>query len=334
MVITIGLFHKNIMQDSIKLELLYKMYLIRNVEEHIAQKYHENKMRCPTHLCTGQEAIATGVSQDLKKNDFVVSTHRSHGHYLAKGGNLKKMIAELYGKSTGCSKGYGGSMHLIDLNVNFMGSTAIVGNSIPVGVGLGLSSKLDRSKNITCIYFGEGSIEEGVFHEAINFSAQKKLPILFICENNYFSVYSPLKYRQPKNRNISKMIAAAGIESYKENGNDVEKIYSISKYSINKIRKTSNPIFLEFNTYRWREHCGPNYDNNLGYRKLDDFRLWLKKDPIKNFEKKLTKDFILNTKIKNQLLLSINKKIKSAFDFAEKSPFPKQYDAYKNVFAD
>lgn len=321
------------MNTKIKSDLLKKMYLIRLVEEFIAFKYSENKMRCPTHLCTGQEAIAAGVSQALTKNDFVVSTHRSHGHYLAKGGNLKKMIAELYGKSTGCSKGFGGSMHLIDLMVNFMGSTAIVGNSIPVGVGLGLSSKLDNSKKVTCIYFGEGSIEEGVFHEAINFSAQKKLPILFICENNLYSVYSPLKYRQPNRRSISKMVNSMGVESYKENGNDVEKVYNLSKNSVKKIRKNSRPIFLEFSTYRWREHCGPNYDNNIGYRKISEFKSWLKKDPIQSYEKKLFKELILNQTFKKKWILKINKEIQEAFHFAEKSPFPKKNNAYKNIFA-
>ena len=321
------------MNTKIKLNLLRKMYLIRLTEESIAYRYSENKMRCPTHLCIGQEAIATGVSEALVKKDFVVSTHRSHGHYLAKGGSLKKMIAELYGKSTGCSKGYGGSMHLIDLTVNFMGSTAIVGNSLPVGLGLGFSSKLDKSKNVTCIYFGEGSIEEGVFHETINFAAQKKLPILFICENNFYSVYSPLKYRQPEKRNIAKMIGSMGIESYKEDGNDVEKVYNLSKYAINKIRKNGKPIFLEFSTYRWREHCGPNYDNDIGYRKLSEFKSWLKKDPIKLYENKLLKSLLLNKSNQKKIISKINSDIKSAFVFAENSPFPIKSDAYKNVFA-
>lgn len=321
------------MKKQIKFNLLEKMYLVRMVEEYIALKYSENKMRCPTHLCTGQEAISAGVSEVLNKNDFVVSTHRSHGHYLAKGGNLNKMIAELYGKSSGCSGGYGGSMHLIDLNVNFMGSTAIVGNSIPVGIGLGLSSKLDKSKNLTCIYFGEGSIEEGVFHEAINFAAQKKLPILFVCENNLYSVYSPLKHRQPKNRNISKMINEMGVESYYENGNDVEKVFNLTNLATKKIRKNCKPIFLEFSTYRWREHCGPNFDNNIGYRKVSEFKSWLKKDPIYLYETKLNKQSILNINSKSKLLSNINKKISEAFIFAENSPFPKKNQAYKNVFA-
>jgi len=321
------------MNKKIKIDLLKKMQLIRLVEETIAFKYSENKMRCPTHLYIGQEAIAAGVSCGLKKNDFVVSTHRSHGHYLAKGGNLKKMIAELYGKSTGCSKGYGGSMHLIDLSVNFMGSTAIVGNSMPIGVGLGLSSKLDNTKDISCIYFGDGCIEEGIFHEVINFSAQKKLPILFVCENNLYSVYSPLKNRQPKKRSISNMVNSMGIESYEESGNDVEKVYNLSNQAIKKIRSTGKPIFLEFSTYRLREHCGPNYDNHIGYRGIKEFNLWKKKDPLFLFEEKLIKNKEITHKFKDEIILEINKKIMKAFKFAESSPFPKQIDAYKNTYA-
>lgn len=163
-----------------KIKLLKKMKLIRLAEESIAEKYSDQKMRCPVHLCTGQEAIAAAIGLLLNKNDYVVSTHRSHGHYLGKGGNLKKMLAEIYGKSNGCSKGYGGSMHLIDLNVNFMGSTAIVGNSLPVGAGLALTIKIERSKKISCIFLGEGCIEEGVFHETVNFCAVHKLPVLFV----------------------------------------------------------------------------------------------------------------------------------------------------------
>ena len=147
-----------------KIKLLTTMKLIRMVEETIAEKYSENKMRCPTHLCSGQEAISAVIGQLLKEDDYAVGTHRSHGHYLGKGGNLKKMLAEIYGKTTGCSKGLGGSMHLIDLKTNFMGSTAIVGNSLPVGAGLALTIKIEKSKKISCIFLGDGCVEEGIFY--------------------------------------------------------------------------------------------------------------------------------------------------------------------------
>ena len=189
------------------------MLRIRMTEEAIAERYTENKMRCPTHLSIGQEAISVGVCSNLTKNDFVLSTHRAHAHYLAKGGDLKRMIAELYGKKTGCSKGMGGSMHLIDKSVGFMGSTAIVGNTIPVAVGLGLSLKLKKEDGLSCVFFGDGAIEEGAFYESINYAVVHKLPVLFICENNLYSVYSGLTVRQPQGRKIYEMVDAMGIQT-------------------------------------------------------------------------------------------------------------------------
>ena len=185
-----------------KINLLKVMMRIRAVEEKIAAEYNQQKMRCPTHLSIGQEAVPSAISSCINKNDFAVSTHRGHAHYLAKGGDLKAMIAEIYGKETGCSKGKGGSMHLIDTKVGFMGTSAIVGNSIPVGVGLALSSKLKKSDQICVVYLGDGAVEEGVFYESLNFAILKDLRVLFVCENNLYSVYSSLDVRQPKNRKI------------------------------------------------------------------------------------------------------------------------------------
>ena len=189
------------------------MLRIRLVEESIANKYSEQKMRCPTHLSIGQEAIAVGVCANLTSQDQVLSTHRAHAHYLAKGGCLNSMMAEIYGKASGCSKGMGGSMHLIDTSVGFMGSTAIVGNTIPVAVGLALEKKLARKKSIACVFFGDGATEEGAFYESINFAIIHSLPILFICENNLYSVYSGLEVRQPVDRKIHKMVRAMGISA-------------------------------------------------------------------------------------------------------------------------
>ena len=258
------------------------MLKIRLTEETIAKKYSEEKMRCPTHLSIGQEGVAAGVCSVLNNNDFVLSTHRSHAHYLAKDGNLNKMIAEIYGKSTGCSSGKGGSMHLIDTSVGFMGSTAIVGNTIPLGVGLGLSIQLKNENNISCVFFGDGSVEEGVFYESINFAVLKNLPVLFICEDNLYSVYSPLNVRQPEDRAIHQMVSAQGIETEYANGNDISEVHHITSNSVDKIKNGSGPQFLQFSTYRWREHCGPNYDNDIGYRSEEEFELWKSKDPIKH----------------------------------------------------
>ena len=321
------------MEQEIKIKLYSKMVLIRAVEETIAKRYDQKKMRCPTHLSIGQEAISAAVGLALQNKDLAVSTHRSHGHYLGKGGNISKMIAEIYGKEGGCSKGRGGSMHLIDLSIGFMGSTAIVGNSIPIGAGLGLSLKLDKSENISCIFIGDGATEEGVFAETVNFCAQKKLPVLFLCENNFYSVYSPLSVRQPENRPIYKMVEAMGIQSHQGEGNNVFDVYKKTLDTISTIRKGDGPRFLEFNTYRWREHCGPNYDNHIGYRTEDEFLEWKKKDPILLAEIHLLKENILTNQMIGSIAKAAKDKVNKAFQFAEDSPFPKKEDVYKYIYA-
>jgi TPP-dependent pyruvate/acetoin dehydrogenase alpha subunit len=314
--------------------LLSQMMRIRLVEEAIAYRYAEGKMRCPTHLSIGQEAVAAAVGQALRIDDFAVSTHRAHAHYLGKGGNLNAMIAEIYGKATGCSKGRGGSMHLIDLSVGFQGSTAIVGNSIPIGVGLGLSVQLQNTDQVSCVFLGDGSIEEGVFYESANFSAVKKLPVIFICENNLYSVYSPLCVRQPEGRRIHEMVRAMGLSVNHGDGNDVEYVYTSVAQAIHKIRSGGGPQFLEFDTYRWREHCGPNYDNDIGYRSESEFEDWKLKDPIIAYQGQLLKQ---NTLTKDDLIAierKINDEIAIAFDFAERSPFPSPQDAFTHLYKD
>ena len=318
---------------SKSISLLKEMLTIRMVEEAIASNYLNEEMRCPVHLSIGQEAAAVGVCQALKKTDQAVSTHRAHAHYLAKGGNLRRMIAEIYGKESGCSKGMGGSMHLIDRSVGFEGSTAIVGNTIPVGVGLALANKIDKKNSIVAIFLGDGATEEGAFFESVNFAATKKLQVLFICENNLYSVYSPLKYRQPKDRSIYKMAESMSIMSSKVDGNNIEAVYSETKNAIKKIKSTSTPYLVELDTYRWREHCGPNYDNHIGYRAESEFLNWKKRDPVMLFEKTLIDRGIFDSKTKKDLIKSIKRKVSTAFDFAKKSKFPKPEKAFSGLYA-
>lgn len=302
--------------------LYRKMLLVRHTEETIARRYSEWKMRCPTHLCTGQEAIAAGVCHALRKDDFVVSSHRAHGHYLAKGGNLNAMIAEIYGKATGCSKGRGGSMHLIDTDVGFMGSTAIVGGTIPIGVGLGLSIKLRRTGQISCVFFGDAAVEEGVFYESVNFAVVKKLPILFICENNLYSVYSPLKVRQPEGRKIYKMVEALGVQCGHGDGNNAIEVHEKVLSVTDSVRNDSGPFFLEFSTYRWREHCGPNFDNDIGYRSEEEFLSWEKRDPLRLMKAKIIDECWMSKQELDDIPKEVQNKVEAAFDFAEASPFP------------
>ena len=306
-----------------KNKLFESMLRIRLVEESIANKYSEQKMRCPTHLSIGQEAIAVGVCANLTSQDQVLSTHRAHAHYLAKGGCLNSMMAEIYGKASGCSKGMGGSMHLIDTSVGFMGSTAIVGNTIPVAVGLALEKKLTRKKSIACVFFGDGATEEGAFYESVNFAIIHSLPILFICENNLYSVYSGLEVRQPMDRKIYKMVRSMGISAQHGNGNDVEEVARKVKHAKTMILKSGGPQFLEFDTYRWREHCGPNFDNNIGYREESEFLKWKKKDPLKNFFSENSQKYI------DRKIDTISQEIDDAHQFADDSKFPtlQEYNA-------
>lgn len=313
-------------------ELLYQMKRIRRVEEEIAARYHEGKMRCPTHLSIGQEAVAAGVGAALRRSDLAVSSHRAHAHYLAKGGDMKAMIAEIYGKATGCSRGHGGSMHLIDLLVGFEGSTAIVSNSIPVGVGLALGVQLRGADALSCVFLGDGAIEEGVFYESANFAAVRKLPVLFVCENNFYSVYSPLEVRQPRGRQIFEMVRAIGIPSEAGDGNDVLQVYRMAVDAAVAVRAGGGPRFLEFTTYRWREHCGPNFDNDIGYRSEDEFLDWKMRDPLPAFEAELVVRGVMTREEVSVMNEGVDAEVAAAFEFAEHSSFPDPNDLSSRVY--
>lgn len=318
--------------NSSKLLKIYKsIYLIRRTELEISKRYKNEQMRCPVHLSIGQEAVPSVLNIFLSKNDLCVSTHRCHAHFIAKGGNLKKMLAEIYGKKTGCSKGRGGSMHLIDKSVGFHGSSAIVGNSIPIGVGLGMSLKLNKSKNISIIYLGDGAIEEGIFFESLNFAVLRKLPCLFVCENNFFSVYSNLAVRQPKKREIYKLAKSIGAKAYKADGNNIYEIFKTFNSAIKFIKNSNGPVFAEFDTYRWLEHCGPNNDDNLGYREKKITKYWLQKDPLKRIQRIMAFKKISKKKIE-KINSKINRKINKAFLYAIESPFPSKKDLKKFLY--
>jgi TPP-dependent pyruvate/acetoin dehydrogenase alpha subunit len=314
-------------------KLLHAMKRIRHVEETIAARYAEQKMRCPTHLSTGQEAVATAVGAVLRRDDLAVSGHRAHAHYLAKGGSLPAMIAEIYGKATGCAGGIGGSMHLVDEAAGFMGSTAIVAGTVPVGVGLAYAIKLKRTDQVSCIFMGDAVAEAGVFFESINLAVLKQLPVLFICENNLYSVYSPLGVRQPEGRAIHKMVGAMGLPSACGDGNDALGVHQMVDEGARAIRAGGGPRFYEFMTYRWREHCGPLYDNDLGYRRQAEFAQWKAKEPIAPLERKLLGEGTLSSADIAAMEREIGEEVEQAFAFAESSPWPEPNAAYAHVYA-
>lgn len=321
------------MTPELAKQLLFRMKRIRHIEEEISARYAEQAMRCPVHLCTGQEAVSAAAGLALKTSDFAVSGHRAHGHYIGKGGNVPAMLAEIYGKKTGCAGGRGGSMHLIDESVGFMGSTAIVGNTIPVGVGLGLSIKLSGTDQVSCVFLGDGAVETGAFFESVNFAAVQKLPVLFVCENNLYSVYSPLKVRQPAGRKIFELARAIGVESLHGDGNDVETVYTMIDAAIARIRAGSGPQFLEFNTYRWREHCGPNFDNDIGYRTEQEYQDNRLLEPVRRQQEKLLQGGSVTTTEIATFEAAVRIETEDAFRFANESPFPNSADVYTKIYA-
>ena len=315
------------------LRLFYSMLRIRLVEEEIVTYYPEQEMRCPVHLSIGQEAVAAGVCANLTNVDYVLSNHRSHDHYLAKGGSLIAMMAEIFGKAEGCTRGKGGLMHLIDLKAGFLGAVPIVGSTIPIAAGVALGTLMKGEKRITTVFFGDGTIEEGVFHEALNFAALKKLPMLFVCENNLYSVYSPLSVRQPANREIVSIARGHGVESYQGDGNDVLDVYHLTQKAVNTINQCGGPVFLEFKTYRWREHCGPNYDNTIGYRTEKEFLSWKERCPIERFKHYLMQQEMMDSHIVEDMCKKINIEIKSAIHIAKKSVFPNKEELFEGIYA-
>lgn len=321
------------MRTENKLKLYESMLKIRMVEEEIAREYPKGEMRCPTHLSIGQEAVPAALGLCVSIKDMAMSTHRGHAHYIGKGGNLKSMIAEIYGKSTGCSKGKGGSMHLIDNSVGFMGTSAIVGNSIPVGVGLALASKIRKTEQISCIFFGDGATEEGSYYESVNFAVVKKLPVLFLCENNLYSVYSPLNVRQPEGRKISTVAKAMGLGVDEVDGNNAIESFKSIEFAVQRIKNNQGPQFIEFSTYRWLEHCGVNYDNDIGYRTEEEYLRWKKNDPISKLKDKLLQEKLISEVQTKEIIAKIEFEIKEAFAFAKESSFPENSEAYIGEYA-
>ena len=321
------------LDPGVSRRILRDMIRIRAVEEAIADRYAEQKMRCPTHLSIGQEGPAAAAGAVLDGQDLAVSGHRAHAHYLAKGGDLPAMIAEIYGKATGCSRGNGGSMHLVDEAVGFMGSTAIVGGTVPVGVGLALSLAIARKPGLVCIFIGDAVLETGVFYESAGFAAVRKLPVLFVCENNLYSVYSPLEVRQPAGRALAGVAAALGLESSSGDGNDPQAAYSLLRTAADRVRSGAGPQFVELATYRWREHCGPMFDNELGYRTESEFLAWKARDPIPRLRQSLLSDGVIDAVWLAALHDEIQAEIDAAFTFAEASPFPESSLAFADIYS-
>jgi len=310
------------------------MVRIRLVEESFVEPILSEEIRCPVHLYTGEEAVATGVCANLTVRDYVFGTHRSHGHYIAKGGGMKEMVAEIYGKQTGCAKGRSGSMHVIDTKIGMMGAAPIVAGTVSLAVGAALASQIRKENRVTIAFFGDGAVGEGVLHEALNFAAIKKLPVIFVCENNLYSTHLPISEIRPKN-NIYEIGSPYGIHYERVDGQDVLKVYEAAKNAVALCRDGKGPVFIECMTYRFRGHVGP--DDNVQGSHIDirpdaEVLAWKKKDPIVMFGKVLKEEKIASEKDLQKIQAGAAREVKQAHIFAKKSPFPNPKDLNKYVF--
>jgi TPP-dependent pyruvate/acetoin dehydrogenase alpha subunit len=321
-----------VLDNAIRLALFRAMLYVRRVEERIIALYGEQEMRCPTHFSIGQEAVSAGVSAHLGKDDYAISAHRSHAHYLNKGGSLKAMFSELYGKANGCAHGNGGSMHLIDLSINFIGCVPIVGSTIPIGVGAAFGATLLGQDRLCVVYFGDSAAETGVFYEAVNWAILQKLPVVFICENNQYSVHTPLRLRQPPGRSIKHVADGLGLRAFGGDGQTVECVYALAKEAIAYTRNGDGPTLIEFQTYRWLQHCGPLYDLDLGYRPPGEFESWTARCPIALQKENLCKVGLLTEVEFEKITGEIDASIDEAVAYAKQSAFPPREALMANVY--
>ena len=316
------------MPEQVDLKLIYrKLLLVRKVESEVARIYPSDKIKSPVHLSIGQEAVAVGVCSVLRDDDAVSATYRGHAAYLAKGGNLSRMIAELYGKATGCAAGKGGSMHLVGMDKHILGCSAVVGTTIPMAVGYSLAFKREGAGRVVASFFGDGATEEGVFYESLNFSALHRLPVLFVCENNGYAIHSPLKKRWATAK-LCERVRTFGITATLIEDSDVMAIRRVASEAIEGMRKNeTGPVFLECLTYRWREHVGPNEDFQAGYRSYEELQKWKAKDQVEVIGARL------RPSDRAEVDAEIDAEIAAAFKFAEKSAFPNAEEVLTHVYA-
>ncbi|MHB0972284.1 MAG: alpha-ketoacid dehydrogenase subunit alpha/beta [Thermoanaerobaculia bacterium] len=322
--------------------LLFRMLLIREAEERIADLVRDEKVDetgelvyddagnvvrikkeviCPCHLYTGEEAVAVGVCAHLTDRDFVFSGHRCHGHYLAKGGDLDAMMAEIFGRETGCAKGRGGSMHLVHPEIGFPGTTPIVGSSIPHAVGAALAFKMRHEARVAISFFGDGATEEGRFHEALNMASYMKLPLVFVCENNLYSSHVRLEQRRAADL-IHLHATPFDIPGIRADGNSIHEVYRTSKEAIDRARLGGGPTLIEYRTYRWRGHVGGNLDLEKGIRSRLEYEIWKDRDPVNSFERFLLDAEVLHASDLESLREEVRSRVREAIDNARKAPAP------------
>lgn len=314
-------------RDPVLTERLYRsLRLIRVVEEEVARVYPSDAIKSPVHLSIGQEFVSVGICDALEPRDHVSITYRGHAAYLAKGGSLNAMIAEMYGKKAGAAQGRGGSMHLIDMEAGVLGASAVVGTSIPIATGVALSARRRKTGGVVACFFGDGATEEGCFAESLNFAALHRLPILFVCENNGYAIHEPLAKRWATDR-LCERVATYGIPAHKLSDGDTFTVRDHALAAVEAMRAGGGPVFLEVACYRWREHVGPNEDFNQGYRPASEMAPWAERDEVARLAALLPADRV--AAIEAEIVRTVG----DAFAFAENAPFPVAEDLYDHVYA-
>ncbi len=312
--------------------MLEKMILIRTCEEHIARGVLEKRIFTPCHLYIGQEADAVGVCQALKDTDYVFSTHRSHGHYLAKGGDLNQLFAEIYCRETGCSGGRGGSMHLCAPELGLLGSSSIVAGCLGIGLGPAFRSKLLGKRDVSVIFHGDCVPEEGIWHESLNFAAVNKLPVIYVCENNLYAASAALADRRVDD-NIFEVAAAHGLHTEVVDGNDVFAVHRAASEAVQRARDGEGPQYIETRTYRWLGHVGP-YDNiKEGLRDINELNYWKERCPIKNLENKLTAEGVMTGDELRRMHSRISEQVEAAEAAAIAASKPAPETLLRNIYS-
>ncbi len=306
------------------------MYLIRKYEERIYYLFLEGAMPGTIHQSHGQEACAVGMLYDLRKDDYMTSTHRPAGHCLAKGVSLESMMAEMFAKSTGCCKGKGGAMHTGDISVGAIPAIAIVGGGIPIAAGIGLSCKMRKTDNVVVCFFGDGATNEGAFHEGLNGAAIWNLPVIFACENNLYGASTRID-KVIKLEDIADRAAAYGMPSEVVDGNDVLKVNEAAAKAIERARKGEGPTLLELKTYRIGGH---SRNDACGYRDKEEEKIWFSKDPIQRLKTYILENGIESHKVIENIEKDVIDRIERAVEYAKSCPDPKPEDALKDVFCE
>lgn len=305
---------------TLHLELLK----VRLTEEMLAARYREQEMRTPAHFGSGQEAVAVGVCQALRADDVVFTHHRSHNHFLAKGGSVYELAAELYGRVDGCSAGRGGSVHLTAPEVGFIASSAILGETTAVAVGAALAFQMDGLDRVAVTFFGEGAMDEGAFYESLNYASIKRLPVLFACENNLYATESPLSVRQAPGTDLCERVRSFKVGAERIDGNDVLEVFQVASAVLSEIRAGKGPYFLECMTYRWREHVGPYFDHELKrtYRSREEVEGWMARCPVVRSRERLIKLGIANAAQLDEWQEDMQSRINADIERARNAPWP------------